>query len=172
MADKTPMEEAVRRAFDANVRYWETVGRATSDYLETVTKLWSEAPVTWMPGIRTRDARTSSTSQEEPASVPALLLQGPEGSTAQAVVMIRNDLGRDAEAPVLATQLRGPGGATIANRLKTEPETVHLPAGTQAPVTVMVNITRSMEEGVAYKGTIDVPGLSAQGVPVVVRRRD
>jgi len=173
MSDRTPLEDVVRRAFDANLRYWETVGRATSDYVQTVSKLWADAPVSWMPGLRSRPTTAGATApREEAAPVPSLLLQGPAGTTAQAVVMISNDLDREAEAPVVASALRGPGGGTIPNKLRTRPESVNLPAGTRVPVTVMVNITKSLQEGAAYHGSIDVPGLSTLGVPVVVRRRE
>ena len=41
MAEKTPLEEMVRKAFDMNLRYWETVWRATTDYVEAAARLWA-----------------------------------------------------------------------------------------------------------------------------------
>ena len=46
-------EDVVRRAFDANVRYWEAVGRASTDYAQAVLRVWADAPAAVAPGLRT-----------------------------------------------------------------------------------------------------------------------
>jgi hypothetical protein len=49
MAERTAFEDVVQRAFDANVRYWESVGRATTDYVQAVWTLWTEFPAAVAP---------------------------------------------------------------------------------------------------------------------------
>ena len=194
MAEKTPLEEMVRKAFDMNLRYWETVGRATTDYVEAAARLWADAPISWTPGVRDREASRGgsaasggsawSTSSAAPASsskgaswasaeapsTPVLLLEGRAGTEARAMVMISNDLDREAEAAVVASPLRGPDGRFVAADLRTEPTAVKLAPGARTSVTLVVGVTDAMEVGADYRGEINVPGLSPRGVPVVVRR--
>ena len=191
MADRPLLEDVVRRAFDANVRYWETVGRATTEYVQAVTKLWAEAPLTWTPGAgsaaasasRGSAASTAGTatsaappaagngSSAAPGGGPALLLEAVAGAQARAVVMISNDLERDAEAQISVSSLRGPDGRFVALEIRTMPERVTLAAGARVPVTLIADITDALVEGADYHGEINVPGLSPRGVPLVLRRR-
>jgi hypothetical protein len=169
VAERTPFEDAMRRAYDANMRYWETVGRATTDYVQTVTKLWAEAPLTWTPGGKST-ARPGAGDWGDPHA-PALLLEGGAGSEARAVVMLSNDLGREVEAAVVASALVGPSGETVGLRLRTDPDVVRLAPGSRVPVTLMIDVTDILSPGVDYRCEVNVPGLSPRGVPVIVRRR-
>jgi hypothetical protein len=108
-------------------------------------------------------------SAEAPAT-PVLLLEGRAGTEARAMVMISNDLDREAEAAVVASPLRGPDGRFLAADLRTEPTAVKLAPGARTSVTLVVGVTDAMEVGADYRGEINVPGLSPRGVPVVVRR--
>jgi hypothetical protein len=170
VSEPTSLESALRRAYDANVRYWETVGRATTDYVQTVSKLWAEAPLSWIPPARPAAGTASSGNAEAPQAA-ALLLEGAEGTGARAVVMLSNDLNREVEAAVVASALMGPGGETVGLKLRTDPEVVKLAPGSRVPVALMVDITDRLEEGADYRGEVNVPGLSPRGVPVIVRRR-
>ncbi|HZD06337.1 MAG TPA: hypothetical protein VE173_15610, partial [Longimicrobiales bacterium] len=165
--------EVVKRVFDANLQYWETLNRATSEYVQTLARAWSEAPFTWSLGPR---GERPTPAPEPPASrprfAPALLLEGPAGAEARAVIVVRNDLSRQAEAPVVSGAFTGPGGEPVELDLRADPATVTVPPGEQVPVTLAVAITADMPEGGAYRGEVDVPGLSERGVPVVVRRRE
>lgn len=173
MAEPTPLEQVVKRVFDANLRYWETLGRATSEYVQTLARAWSDAPFTWSLGpMRERHATPAESPSAPPRFAPALLLEGPAGTEARAVIVVRNDLSRQAEAPVVCTGFTGPDGEPAELELRAEPSTVTVPAGGQVPVTLAVSVTADMPEGGAYRGEIDVPGLSECGVPVVVRRRE
>lgn len=164
------MDDLVKRAFDANVRYWEAVGRATTDYVQAVTKIWADAPVSWTPGIAMPWARRPSTDTRS-AATPALLLEAVAGAQARAVVLISNDLDRDAEAAVSISELRAPDGRWVSFDIRSSPERVKLASGARMPVTLTAEITEAMTEGVDYHGEINVPGLSNKGVPVVLRRR-
>jgi len=168
VADQTPLESVLRRAYDANVRYWEIVGRATSDYVQTVSKLWTEAPFTWVPGRFAGSPAT--TGQSGDGSAAALVLEGLAGTEVRAAVMLSNDLGREVEAAVVASALVGPGGDSAGLKLRTDPEVVRLAPGARAPVTLMVDITDRLAVGADYRGEVNVPGLSPRGLPVVVRR--
>src|SRR5687767_6002702 len=85
VAERTPFEDAVRRAYDANMRYWETVGRATTDYMQAVTRLWADAPLAFTPGAR--PTQRPGVGEWGDPHAPALLLEGAAGSEARAVVM-------------------------------------------------------------------------------------
>jgi hypothetical protein len=184
MAERPLMEDLVKRAFDANLRYWDAVGRATTDYVQAVSKIWSDAPITWTPGVNSRTTNNAgAASASNTASVsspaasassnngPSLLLEGLAGTQARAVVMISNDLDRDAEAVVTVSSLRGPDGRFVALEIRATPESVKLAAGARVPVTLVADITDTLAAGADYHGEINVPGLSARGVPVVLRRR-
>ena len=165
MADRPLLEDLMKRGFDANMKYWEAVGRAASDYAQTVSKIWADTPFVLTPSalMKTRPATR--------ASGPALLLEGPAGTQAKAVVMISNDLDRDAEAAVSVSELRAPDGQWVSFDIHASPDRVKLARGEKAPVTLTADITDTMADGVDYEGEINVPGLSSKGVPVVVRRR-
>ncbi|MQA89739.1 MAG: hypothetical protein GEU90_05825 [Gemmatimonas sp.] len=163
MADRTPWEDVVRRAYDANFRYWEAVGQATSDYAKTVSRLWTELPISWTPGRREPSESSAPTS-------PAVVLEGVAGSEAAAAVMLTNDLGREVEAAVVATPLVGPAGESAGVALRTEPEVVRLSPGGRTPVTVRVDLSEKLAPATDYRAEVNVPGLSHRGVPVIVRR--
>ncbi len=179
MADRPILEDVVRRAYDAHVRYWEAVGRATTDYVQTAIKIWADAPISWTPGVRATSpmgSAASPTASLEGHTAPktvvaALLLEGIAGTQARAVVMVSNDLDRDAEAPIVISALRGPDGRFAPLEVRTVPERVKLAAAAKVPVTVSADITDDLVEGSDYHGEINVPGLSPVGVPLVVRRR-
>lgn len=173
MAERTPLEEMVKRVLDANLQYWETVSRATSEYVRTMARAWGAAPFTWSLGP-TSEGRTSAPGSpaSEPRFTPALLLEGPAGTEARAVIVVRNDLNRPVEAPVVFGDFTGPDGEPAEPELRADPPSVTVPAGGQIPVTLAVAVTADMPEGGAYRGEVDVPGLSEHGVPVVVRRRE
>ncbi len=166
MADRPLLENLLKRGIDANVKYWEAVGRAASDYVQTVSKIWADAPIAFTPGTFT----TRSTTTTRPSG-PALLLEGPAGTQARAVVMISNDLDRDADAAVSVTDLRAPDGQRVSFDIRPSPDRVKLARGEKVPVTLTADITDAMADGVDYEGEINVPGLSTKGVPVVLRRR-
>jgi hypothetical protein len=172
MADRTPMEDVMRRAYDANLRYWETVGRAATDYMQSVTKLWADAPLSWKPAAMSwTGPRSSATMHHEPAVSPALVMEGVKGAEVRTVLMISNDLAREAEATVEISTLRGPDGRFAPVEVRAIPETLKLAAGARMPVTLVAEISDALLEGADYHGEVTVPGLSERGVPIVVRRR-
>lgn len=170
--DRTPFEDVLKRAFDANLQYWETVNRAASDYVEVMAKVWRDAPISWTPGTTKRSSRSpaSPAREVEPRFMPALLLEGAAGTEARAVVMVRNDLDREAEAPVVPSVFRSPDGETRDLAVRAEPTRVRVGPGEQVAVTLAVDIPDDVAEGVGWRGEVNVPGLSERGVPVVVRR--
>jgi hypothetical protein len=172
MADRTPMEDVMRRAFDANVRYWETVGRAATDYVQTVTRIWSDAPVSWKtPSMSWTAPRAETVRTADPVVAPALVLEGVAGTEVRAVLMISNDLTREAAASVQVSTLRGPDGRFASVEVRAAPESLTLAAGARVPVTLLAEITEALHVDTDYHGEVTVPGLSARGVPIVVRRR-
>lgn len=172
MADRTPVEDVMRRAFDANLRYWETIGRAATDYVQTVSKIWSDAPISWKPASMTwNSTRPSAAAHPDAAVAAALVLEGVSGSQVRTVVMISNDLAREAEAAVEISTLRGPDGRFASIEVTASPETLTLAAGARAPVTLSAEITDALQLETDYHGEVTVPGLSERGVPIVVRRR-
>jgi len=170
------MEDVVKRAFDANMRYWETVGRAATEYVQAVTKIWADVPITWTPGASPKAAANgvpaAAAAGAASTAAPALLLEGFAGAQARATIMVSNDLDREAEAQISVSSLRGPDGRFIAMEIRTIPETVKLAAGARVPVTLAADITDALAAGADYHGEINVPGLSPRGVPLVLRRRE
>lgn len=176
MADeRTPWEDVLKRAFDANLRYWETVNRAASDYVQSMTRVWKDAPVSWTPGAprpASSSAPAAPAEASEPRYTPALLLEGPAGQEARAVVMVRNDLDREAEAPVVPSRLVASDGTALELEVRAEPARVRVQPGEQVAVTLAVEMTEELPVGEGVRGEVNVPGLSERGVPVVVRRRE
>lgn len=170
MAERTPFEDVVRKAYDANVRYWETVGRATSDYVQAVSRLWAEAPLTWTPGVKAPPTPNEPPAPADSQVPAALVLEGRAGAEARAVVMLTNEIGRDVEAVVAASVIVGPDGEPMGLRIRTDPEVVKLAPGSRVPVTLMIDLTDTLTPGAEYRGEVNVPGLSPRGLPVVVRR--
>lgn len=170
MADKTPFEQVIRKAYDANARYWETVGRATSDYMQAVSKLWAEAPLTWTPGVRTASQQPSESGDPHAPAPAALVLEGRAGGEARAVVMLTNELVTEVEAAVVASALTGPNGEAVPLKIRTDPEVVKIAPGSKVPVTLMIDLSDKLVPGTEYRGEVNVPGLSPRGLPVVVRR--
>lgn len=168
MAERTPFEDTVRRTFDANVRYWESVSRAATDYMESVSRIMTDAPMSWKPGTMSWSWPRSEPTKRTAAT---LVLEGSVGAEARTMLMISNDLTRDAEASVVILPLRGPDGALASVSVQVEPKTLSLAAGARAPVTLSVRITDELTPGADYTSEVSVPGLAAAGVPIVVRRR-
>jgi len=154
----------LRRAAEANMRYYSALGQATADYVKAVVDIWQ--------GLARPDGAVASTapSTPSPSIGPALVLEAAAGASARAAFVVANKLARPVTAPVVTSTFADPSGATVQPTLRIEPGRVALGPGDRAIVQVMAAITDDLVTGVAYRGRLSVPGLSDDSVAVVIRR--
>jgi hypothetical protein len=173
VAERTPTGDTLRRAIEAYVDYYQSLGKATGEYVRTLTSiLWGvDLPITLgsSPRSSAEDERRS-----DPAPPPAssaetvtLILEGSSGSDVRSVFAVSNDLDREVSAPVMSTGAVGPNTVLA---LRASPSIVTLARGERQLVEVGALISEEMVEGADYVGEVSVPGLSASGIPIVVRR--
>jgi hypothetical protein len=164
----------VRRAVDANLRYYEAVGEITLDYLRALRALAGEAGGTrWIPAPAPAPAPAPPPSAPPPAAPPpTLVLEAEPGETAIGAFLVQNLLAERVSAPVSVGAFTTPDGREVAVRLTLDPEVVTLEPGEQMLVRAAATIGEELEPGVSHRGEISVPGLTGTRVPLVVRRRD
>lgn len=185
MAEGSSFEKLLRGSVEANLHFYETLTRATAEYVEELARIWSEADIPTVAASMDRDWKTrtggepaqTATRRREAEDTgrrgpPALVLEGGAGEVARAEFAVSNDLRREVEAEVVTSDLRGPRDEEVDAELRAEPAEVVLAPGERIAVTVEAMITEAFTEGVGYRGEITVPGLSRQTVPLVVRRRE
>lgn len=178
MADDFRLDETLRRAMDANLRYYQALGRITADYLEALTSIWSSAlPLDLgtlrvpLGGKRGKAATAQAAPTREPDTTPALVLEADAGQEARGIFMVDNSLGRPVSTTVTVTAFRSETGAEATPALRIEPAVVALEPGTSGLVQLIATVPETLEPGVSYRAEVDVPGLSVRGIPVVLRRR-
>ena len=174
MAEAAP-GDLLRRALDANLRYYAALGRLTVDYLEALGAIARnvEVPVAKL-GDRTVTVRPSPPAPP-PAPAPAppavMVLEAEAGGTALGVFMVENLLGEKVSAPVSATPLAAPDGREVDVPLAFDPEVVVLEPGEQILVRVAARLDGDLDPDVSYRAEVAVPGVIGTKVPIVVRRR-
>lgn len=157
-----------RTAVDANVRYYQRVGRLSVEYLRAAAGLLHDlgAPLRGEP-----DTGTGPPGDAPARAAAAMVLEGEAGTTAPGVFLVDNALERQVTAPVVASDPVGEDGQPVAVALEFDPPEVTLGAGEQILVRVGARITDALEVGRTYRGALTVPGLTSAGIPFVVRRR-
>jgi hypothetical protein len=149
----------LRRALDANLRYYEALGELTLDYLRSLRTL-------------TSDGDAPAPTAAAPAPPPAtLVLEAQAGETAVGAFLVQNLLDERVSAPVIAGAFTAEDGGEADLTLKLDPEVVTLEPGEQQMVRTAAAVTDRLEPGVGYRGEVSVPGLTGTRVPIVVRRR-
>jgi hypothetical protein len=100
---------------------------------------------------------------------PRLLLEGATGDVVVAAFGVENSM----TEPCLATFRLAPGSdlAPFEGFVSFLPAQVSLQPAEQAVVQVSATIAASMVANSSYTGEIDVDGLPASGIPIVIRRR-
>ncbi len=165
-----------RRALEANVRYYEAVGRASVEYLRAVVGALGEAQA-----AGAREARPAAAPRPRPvpaerststaAPIPAMVLEAEAGSVALGAFLVENRLREKVSAPIVSSSFVDEAGGEINARVVFDPEVVTLEPGEQLLVRIMAEIGDELEPDLAYRGDVSVPGLGDSTVPIVLRRR-
>jgi len=178
VAEALSLEEAVRRATEANARYYSALGQLTVDYLRTLRQLADDLRLPVRLGdLRSMAARGTParapqrTRPEESPAVAAMVLEAEAGGSALGVFLVENDLDGPVSAPVAASAFTDEDGAEVRPPLAFEPAVVTLEPGQQMLVRVTAIIGEDLKADRSYRGELTIPGLTATPVPIVVRRR-
>lgn len=160
---------------DANMKFYESLGRVTQEYLTAVTQAMVPLPLSFK--IPTPDPSTRGSSPSTPAPVaqssgPVLAIEGADGSTAQAAFVVSSGLSRAVTAPVMVSALKDAQGDEVRPAIRVVPGALTLGPGEKAVVQLQVAIDETLQAGVAYYGVITVPELSSEQIPIVVRRME
>lgn len=173
MADNPRLEALLKRAIDANLRYYEGLGRLLLQYVGDLRSVGQDAGIEVTRGVSAaaaRAARPGATQSPQAAAAPALVLEGPKSAVVQGLFMVSNDLPHEVTATVAATPFLDPDGREVHADVITEPAAVSLQPGQRAPIQIRATVTDALQPGVNYRGRIAVPGLSETGVAVILRR--
>ena len=180
MLDDPRLEDALRRTFEANLRFYGALGQVTLDYLKSLRDLWqgavplnlgSFAPRPPAPAPAAAPAPAPPPPAPSPAPMAVLVLEAEAGHEARGVFVVGNRLARTVSAPVTASPFTDPQGREVDPPRRVEPEVVTLDPGAQTLVQIVVTVTESLDLGTDYRAEISIPGLSDSRVPVVLRRR-
>lgn len=163
MAPAPTLEQLWRRAAEANLRYYRTVGQLAGVY--------GRAAVAVVRAARSEPEHAAAAGGAAPdVAAPVLALEAEEGSSAVGMFLVENRTQAHVEAPVEITDLADGAGRHIRPPLGFEPEVVTLAPGEQTLVQVGIAITDAVRPGVDYRAEVRVPGLVGTRIPVVVRR--
>lgn len=168
--------EVLRRAVDANIRYYEAWGKIAGDYLrelrEVVNDLSPEVrlPKVVVPTAASRTTPSRATVEPAaraagPAPRPSLVLQAGEQGTAAGAVLVENHLSHPVSAKVEAHL---EGGAAVA--ITVDPDRVDLAPGESAIVRVQVSLPDDGGPLEDVRGQLLVPELVGTAVPLLIRR--
>src|SRR5687767_10196685 len=98
MPEGPELSDAVRRIADANLRYYQGLGRLTVDYVRALAGLFGDLRASVAPEPATvgssRPAPAPPPAPAPAAPRPVLVLEGAAGAEAGAVFRVSNDLRR------------------------------------------------------------------------------
>ena len=184
--DGQGLGRVLSRMLEANIHYYEGLGRLTTDYLRILVGAIGEVQ---LPVRLDRSGSTIATAATPPAPsspsahgappvpvappppAPTMVLEAEAGGQAVGAFLVENRLVKRVSAPVVASSFVDPSGREIRPALVLEPEVVTLDAGEQILVRVMATVPGELETGVSYRGDITVPGVWGGRVHLVLRRR-
>jgi hypothetical protein len=173
MADKLPFEEPLRRAVDANMRYYEALGRVTQEYWKAIFGIVRELPVRFGAASPAATAAHGSGGIPNPtatATTATLVLEAESGGEARGVFLVENRLGRVVSTAVVTSAFTNPSGRALQPTIRVEPGVVTLPPGGRTLVQIFAVLDDNLETDIPYRGEVNVPGLSESGIPVMLRR--
>jgi hypothetical protein len=175
MPDHSRLDDAMRRAMDANIRYYRALGEVTVDYMRALSGLWGDVRLPVDLGtFRFPDvsARAEPPSRPAPPAEPqpVLVLEAAAGHEARGVFLVENHLGRTVSTTVRIGAFATANGAAASPRTRVEPEAIVLEPGESALVHLVAHVDDALEPDLEYRAQVDVPDLAAAGIPVVLRR--
>jgi hypothetical protein len=169
VADAPSLEQLWRRAVDAQLEYYRSVGRLSLEFARAALGAVRADRAT--PTLRVPVAPVAQAAQPAlPAAAPVLALEAEEGSWAVGMFVVENSTGTRVSAPVELPALADADGRRVHGEVRFEPEVITLQPGEQTLVQIAVEVTRGLRRGVDYRGEVMVPGLAGTRIPLVVRR--
>jgi hypothetical protein len=176
MPDKLSIEEPVRRALDANLRYYRALGEVTQEYVQALLGVWRDLPIRLSSlgslGSPPVAASAATGTRGTPSGGTAILvLEAEAGQEAESVFMVENRLPRQVSTTVVTSPFLDPSGRDVQPALRILPGVVTLDPGARTLVRIVAVVTDDWAIDVPYRGTVQVPGLSDSAIPVVLRRR-
>jgi hypothetical protein len=176
MADKLSIEEPVRRAIDANLKYYRALGEVTQEYVRALLGVWRDLPIRLgslgsFGSSGSAPAPSSAATRAPSGGTATLVLEGEAGQEAESVFMVENRLPRQVSTTVVTSPFLDPSGRDVRPALRILPGVVTLDPGARTLVRIVVAVTDDWAIDVPYRGTVQVPGLSDTAIPVVLRRR-
>ncbi|MEP7382426.1 MAG: hypothetical protein ABI910_12100 [Gemmatimonadota bacterium] len=162
MADDSGLTDIVRRAAQANAKFYKGWMDLTLEYMRGVSEIFggAAAAVQSMPATQEMDSGPST-----------LVLEGEAGTSATGSFLISNDLDRPLSCTLTSSDFADPTGAPAKVRTTFEPAAVELAPGEQQVVRVTVEIGDALVPGVGYASEIAIAGMEGFAVPVVLRRQ-
>jgi hypothetical protein len=177
MADKSSFEEPFRRAMDANLKYYEALGKVTQEYFRALFGVFKDVPIRLPIGTTGSTGSSHASAQPKPANASAstsaatLVLEAEAGTEANGVFLVENKLARTVSTAVMTSEFADPSGRAIRPTLRVVPNVVTLEPGGRSLVQIFAAVSDDLESDVPYRGEVSVPGLSDHGIPVMLRRK-
>lgn len=168
MADAPSLEQLWRRAVDAQLEYYRSVGQLTVEFARAALGVVRADRATSALALPVSTAPPAQAAQ--PVAAPVLALEAEEGSWAVGMFVVENSTGTLVSAPVELPVLADAEGRRVHGEVRFEPEVITLQPGEQTLVQIAVEVTRGLRRGVDYRGEVSVPGLTGTRIPLVVRR--
>src|SRR5690349_3726214 len=135
VSDRDAVSDAWRRLLDANMKYYEALGKVTSEYVAAVARVLIPLPRSTRPSAPNAAAgvRAGSVGGPPPtggpvakSNGPMLVLEGEAGTVAQAGFVISNGLPRAVTAPVIVSALCDEAGRGVRPAMRVTPGTLAL----------------------------------------------
>lgn len=168
MAERSGLDQVLRRAMEANARYYEALGQVTADYLKALVGVLGDVR---LPSVAVgRPAAPTAPAAPPEAPAAAMVLEAAAGKSAVGAFMVQNRLSQRVTAPVVASAFLDASGREAKPVLVFEPDVVSLECGEQVLVRVTAAVDERLDAGASYRGEVTIPGLSGDRVPIVVRR--
>lgn len=177
MPDRPGLEQILRGAVAANLRYYEAWTRIASDWLSELSNVGRGLQAPGAIAVRQISVPTAvrgpSPRPRTPAAPsPALVLEARAGEQATGAFLVENQFGRPVETPMIADEVTDPAGAIVPASLEFEPAVVSLGAEERCVVRVHAAISEAFALGTDYRTVIRGPDLPGTSIPVVLRRAD
>lgn len=159
MAEGVDFSELMRRAVQANAKFYKGWLDLSFEYFRTISQGFVDMPATGAP------------VQEADAGAGALVLEGEAGTTVRGSFLVSNDMEKPVSCTFDGSDFRDPRGAAAVARTSFEPSSLQLAPGEQRVVQVAIDIDDSLAPGVGYAGEISIRGMEGFNVPIVLRRQ-
>ena len=158
MADGLDVSEMMKRAVQANAKFYKGWMDLTLEYVRGISAIIGGEP------------ENTETIGEMDASAGALILEGEAGESVRGAFLVTNDLGRQLSCEFVSSEFNDASGARVGVKPTFDPPRVDLGPGEQRVIQVAVAIDPKLSAGVGYAGEFSIKGMDGFAVPVVLRR--